>query len=122
MSIHCRRFIEFLLIEHCNHAGRENGHLQATYDQLVEWGLPRKRIADAIREAVKRGLVKVTRQGGLYGVENRRTPSLYRLTWIGTLNPANKPTNEWKRFSSEKISRRPHGGTVEASKKAREAA
>ena len=68
-SIHCRRFVDYLMIEQGNHSGRENGRLQATYNQLVAFGIPRKRISGAIREAVERGLVEVTRKGGLYGVE-----------------------------------------------------
>ena len=122
MSIHCRRFIDFLMIDHCSHAGRENGRLQATYDQLARSSISRKRIAAAIQEAVERGLVEVTRRGGLYGAECRRTPSLYRLTWIGTVNPAGRATNEWQRFKPKKISPRPHVGTVRVPLKQREVA
>jgi hypothetical protein len=112
MSVHCRKFIDFLMIEHCNHAGRENGKLQATYDQLSASGLARKRIASAIREAVDRGLVDVTRRGGLYGAVAHRTTSRYRLTWIGTLVPACGPTNEWQRFKRKTNSPHPPVGTV----------
>lgn len=68
-SIHCRRLLDFLWIENCNHAGRENGRLQATYNQLERFGLQRRRIKGAIEEAARRGLVEVTRKGGLYGIE-----------------------------------------------------
>jgi hypothetical protein len=122
MSIHCRRFIDFLMIDHCAHAGRENGRLQATYNQLVRFGISRRHIARAIRETTDRGLVRVTRAGGLFGVESRRTPSLYRLTWIGTAYPAAQPTNEWRRYQREKISRHPHGGTAAEAIKCRKVA
>ena len=38
-SINCVRFIDFLMAEHMNHSGFENGNLIATYDQLVAWGI-----------------------------------------------------------------------------------
>ena len=122
MSHHCRKFIDFLMIEHCNHAGRENGNLQATYDQLATTGLARKRVAKAIREAEDRGLVEVTKRGGLYGVKAHRTTSRYRLTWIGTLQPASKATNEWQRFKRKINSPHPHVGTVQRAIKQRKAA
>lgn len=56
---------------------------------------------------------KVTRRGGLFGVEAHRTPSRYRLTWIGTIKPACRPTNEWKRFRQKIKSPHPHVGTEE---------
>lgn len=97
-SIHCLRFIFCLLAEHCGHAGRENGHLVATYVQLEQAGVRRQRIAAAIREAVRRGLVVVELRGGLYGVDNCRTASRYRLTWIGCIDGRRTPTNEWRKF------------------------
>ncbi len=122
MSIHCRRFVDFLMVEHCNHAGRENGKLQATYDQLVRQGIPRKRIAGAIREAVARGLVVVTRHGGLYGAVSCRTPSLYRLTWIGCIKTQSTATNEWKSITEKKIPPVPCAGTAAMRKKSRKVA
>jgi hypothetical protein len=122
MSRHCFRFVTFLAIEHCNHAGRENGRLQATYDQLRAFGINRKRIAGTIREAVQRGLVAVERKGGLFGLESHRTTSLYRLTWIGVLNPSCDATNEWRRYEPKNISRGPHAGTAATPKKLRKVA
>ena len=122
MSIHCRKFLDFLCVEHCNHAGLQNGGLQATYDQLAKAGLSRKRISNAIREADARGLVRVMRQGGLYGLDARRTTSLYRLTWIGTITPQGYATNEWKKFVKKKKFRVPHVGTVQKPEKRREVA
>lgn len=122
MSYPCRRLIDFFMIEHCNHAGLENGKLQATYDQLSRRGISRKRIAGAIREAVDRGLVVVMQRGGLYGLNSQRTTSRYRLTWIGTLHPPCTATNEWRRFKRKTISPPPHVGTVPVRSKQREVA
>jgi len=112
MTSHCRKLIDFLLVDHANNAGRENGRLQATYNQLVVAGLGRKHISRAIREAENRGLIEVMVTGGLFGADARKTASRYRLTWIGTLNPHTQRTNEWKRFKKNR-SRGPKGGTVD---------
>jgi hypothetical protein len=111
MSRYCFRFVAFLMLEYMNHAGRENGRLQATFTQLVAFGISRRKIEPAINEAVQHGLVAVERRGGLYGADQCRTTSLYRLTWIGCVNPAREATNEWKRYKRKIISPVPHGGT-----------
>lgn len=99
-SINAARFIDFLLIEHRNHAGRENGNLKATYDQLVEFGLTRSEIKAAILEAGFLGLVKVTHEGGRYAGNNQ--PSTYRLTFY-TSRDAAPATNEWKGKTAEAV-------------------
>jgi hypothetical protein len=99
MSINCRRLIDFLLIEHCGHAGLENGHLKAPYDDLVAFGIRRQSIRPTIAEAVRRGLIRITKHGGRLGIERALVPSEYRLTWIGTLKPECEGTNDWKRFT-----------------------
>lgn len=99
MSINARRLIDFLLIEHRNHAGLENGNLKAPYDQLEKAGLTRECIAAAIDEAVFLGLIRVER-GGRYAGTNR--PSTYRLTFRAAKDNA-PPTNDWKRISASRI-------------------
>ena len=51
-SINCRRLIDFLLVEHMNHAGTENGNLAAPYDHLVPWGLTRSGIRRRSRKPI----------------------------------------------------------------------
>lgn len=94
-SINCVRLIEFLIIEHRNHAGRENGNLAAPYDHLVKHGLTRSRIEAAISEAEVLGLIRVVRGGRWAGTN---VPSRFRLTFFASkdLAPA---TNEWKTVS-----------------------
>lgn len=58
-SIACARLIDFLELEHARHGGKENGRRLAPYTQLVEFGIGRRFIADAIREAEQRGLIRV---------------------------------------------------------------
>ncbi len=99
MSINTRRLIDFLEIEHRNHAGRENGSLMATYDQLSEFGLSRRTICAAIDEAEFLGLVKTVR-GGRWADTNR--PSFFRLTFYADKSEC-PATNEWKGKTKEAI-------------------
>ncbi len=98
-SINCARLIDFLMVEHMNHAGTENGNLKATYDQLAAWGLTRSEICPAIEEAGFLGLVRSMR-GGRWAGTNQ--PSIYRLTFLADRedNPA---TNDWKGKTTEAI-------------------
>ena len=99
-SVNCRKLIDFLMLEHCRHAGQENGNLMATYDQLVDYGLTRNRVAAAIWEAEKLGLIQC-RHGGRYYGSNE--PNRYTLTWIGTLHsPAFNP---WKGKNEHDVER-----------------
>ncbi len=98
-SIHCRKLLDFLELEHCHHSGQENGRLKATYSQLVGYGLSRKRIKAAIDEACSLRLLEVTHQGGKQGA------SRYRLTYYGTIqgHASTEPTNEWHRVTAKTI-------------------
>ncbi len=98
-SINCVRLIDFLLVEHMNHAGTENGNLRATYDQLEAWGLTRSEICAAIDEAGFLGLVRFER-GGRWAGTNQ--PSTYRLTFHADRED-NPPTNDWKGKTAEAI-------------------
>ena len=99
MSIHCRRFIDFLVVEHRSHAARENGNLHAPYDQLEKWGIGRRFIRDAILEAEFLGLIRYER-GGRWAMTN--APSTYRLTFY-TSHDERPPTNDWKGKTQEAI-------------------
>lgn len=99
MSINTRRLIDFLEVEHRNHAGHENGNLIATYDQLVAFGLSRSEISSAIEEAEFIGLISSVR-GGRWADTNQ--PSRYRITFYADKN-GNPATNEWKGKTMEAI-------------------
>lgn len=70
-----RRLIDFLMIEHMNHAGQRNGHLLAPRDQLETFGIGRRLITAAIKEARASGLIDVKPGIG-------RQPSTFTLTWL----------------------------------------
>ncbi len=99
-SVNCRKLIDFLMLDHCRHAGQENGNLMATYDQLVDYGLTRNCIAAAIWEAEKLGLI-LCRHGGRYHGSN--APNRYTLTWKGTLDEP--PSNVWKGKDEQDVKR-----------------
>jgi len=99
MSANTRKLIDFLLIEHSNHAGYENGRLIATHSQLAEYGLTPCLICEAIDEAESLGLIRAVR-GGRRNLSNQ--PSTFRLTWIGDRDGA-PATNEWKGVTIEDI-------------------
>ena len=92
-SINCRRFIDFLTCEHQLHAGFQNGYLLAPYDQLEAWGIGRRFIAAAIREAEQRGLVVAHRQRRLPH-QKHLPPTLYRLTFLPS-----REVNEWSQVT-----------------------
>ena len=99
MSKNTHQLIDFLMLEHSNHGGRENGNLKATHNQLASYGLTPCNICDAVDEAEALGLVRAVR-GGRRNLSNQ--PSIFRLTWIGDKHYA-PPTNEWKGVTAEGI-------------------
>jgi hypothetical protein len=55
--------MDFLMLENMRHAGTENGNLLAPYDQLVDHGIGRRLIPEAVNEAERLGLIAVQRGG-----------------------------------------------------------
>ncbi len=98
-SINTIRLVDFLCVEHMNHAGTENGNLKATYDQLVAYGLTRSEIRMAVEEAKSLGLIRFMRGGRGAGTNQ---PSTYRLTFQADRD-GNPPTNEWKGKTEDEI-------------------
>jgi hypothetical protein len=94
LTLNGRRFVDFLMIEHMNHAGTENGNLRATRRQLDHFGITTHRISEVIAEAETAGLVDCQR-GGM------RVATTYRLTFYA-LPDGTPPTNRWKRFMAPK--------------------
>jgi len=100
LSTNARRLIDALQCEHTAHAGRENGRLIRTHEQLREYGLTSDCIREAIDEAEFLGLVRCQRDGRYNGSNQ---PSLYRLTFYADRD-GNPATNDWKRVTQEQIS------------------
>jgi hypothetical protein len=98
-SLHCRRLIDFLMLEHLAHGGMENGGLVAPYRQLAKFGIHGRRISGAIAEAVALGLLD--RERGLR-LANGNKPSKYRLTFLASRDHA-PATNVWRHTTGESI-------------------
>jgi hypothetical protein len=93
--INTRRVVDRLMLEHMAHAGTMNGKLVCTYDDFEKWGVGQQgRVAQAIRDAVERGLVVVTEKGKASSGE-RRWPNKYALGWFPTHDGA-AALNRWK--------------------------
>ena len=95
MSFNARKMIDFLCLDHMSHAGRENGRLMATYDQLEAYGLTRGLVSYAIDELVAFGFLKTSPR-------LRRIATTYQLTFYGTYEHF-PPTNDWQRITAEKV-------------------
>lgn len=88
LSIHARRLIDFLLIEHMSHGGRDNGRLLAPRQQLIAFGIHPAFISEAIDKTEHVGLIDCKRGTG-------RSPNVYGLTWLPR-GPGEPPTHRWR--------------------------
>ena len=89
-----------LMVEHCNHAGKENGRLAVSWDAFQAAGLHRSVIGQTLDEVTRLGFVRVVEEGrrGYGAALGRRTT--YRLTFAGVVGDnSGLPTNEWATIS-----------------------
>lgn len=100
-SINARRFIDFLLLEHMAHGGKENGRLKAPYRQLEQFGIGRRHVTPAISEAEALGLA-TCRRGGM------RVPTEYAVTWL-PLHDNTPPTDQWREFQAPQPTAKANG-------------
>jgi hypothetical protein len=92
MGINERRIIELLMISHMAHAGKENGRLGATFNQIVAFGVARSEIRKSIDRLEELGLVERT-------VREHRVMTRFRLTFLPARREDNTfapPGDEWK--------------------------
>jgi hypothetical protein len=97
LSINARRLLDFLMIEHMRHGGKQNGFLQAPRRQLWDFGISAHFISDAIAEVERAGLVDCKRGIG-------RRPSTYSLTWL-PLHDGAEPSYRWRVASAKQHSK-----------------
>jgi hypothetical protein len=83
-------------VELAHHGGNDNGRLPVTFDQFVEYGLPRSAIAPAIRELEALGFIKVTERGRGGNAEYRRPNRFYLKfsNWRGA--KSQPPTHDYR--------------------------
>jgi hypothetical protein len=98
MGIKERRVIDFLMLEHLRHGGKDNGQLKATHRQLLDLGFNRKSVGTVLANLEERGLIGCIK-GGM------RVATLFRLTWLPTFGwDVNGklgellPGHEWQSF------------------------
>ncbi len=99
LSLSARRVLDRVEIELAHHGGTNNGRLPVTFDDFEAYGIDRHAIAPAIREDVALGFLEITERGRAGNAEFR-SPSLYRLTYVGGWRKADQPTHEWRRIDT----------------------
>jgi hypothetical protein len=99
LSLSARRLLDRIEIEHAHHGGADNGRLPVTYDDFEYYGIDRHSIGPAIREAVALGFLEVTERGRA-GNREFRSPSRYRLTYLGAGRRSDQATHEWRRIDT----------------------
>jgi hypothetical protein len=95
LSLSAHRALCRIEIEHCHHAGRENGRLPVTYMDFVAYGVSKHAVAPAIRELEALGFIEVTERGR-GGNAEYRIPNKFRLTYRPTSSAPYAETNEWR--------------------------
>lgn len=105
-SILVDKLLQFLFIEHLNHAGTENGNLLATYKQLSSFGIGKQYINLTIQEAEELGLIVCER--GMRANVCDSYPNKFRITLFKHKEKDafgnivyKAPTKEWKRITEQ---------------------
>jgi hypothetical protein len=91
------RVLSRIEVEHCLHAGTENGNLPVTFQNFIDYGMDRHSIGPAIRECVALGFIEITKKGSA-GNREFRAPNVFRLTYVPTKDTA--PTHEWRQIET----------------------
>ena len=97
LSLTGHRILARILIEHCDHAGKDNGALPVTHQQFRQFGIHDHAVGPGIREVVALGLTEITRRGRASNAEFR-SPTLYRVTFLRT--SSTEATNEWAKIGT----------------------
>ena len=99
ISIHGRRCLDRLIVEHLNEGRVQNGRLIVTQSQFQKCNIRRQNIAAAIDELTYFGLVKVKRGRSGTGTAH---PNLYTLTFQADYD-GYPPTNDWQKVTEEHV-------------------
>lgn len=96
LGINARRILDFLMVEHASHAGRENGNLAAPYQQLAAWGVTLEDARKGLEELYATGFVELIHRGQRQAGGGE--PSRYALTWLPTMVGSDSeapPSQRW---------------------------
>lgn len=97
LSASALRALQRILREHSAHAGKENGRLKITHNDFVRVNVHKDSVANAIKELVFKGLIRIEQKGR--GGRWTPAPTLFRLTFIGDFEGA-PATNEWMKVDA----------------------
>jgi hypothetical protein len=97
LSLSAHRVLDRIEIELAQHGSQDNGGLPVTYDDFEHYGIHRRCIAPAIREAVALKFVEITKPGRAGNAEHR-APNLFRLTYRHT--KGEEPSHDWRRIAT----------------------
>jgi hypothetical protein len=92
--------IEIELAKHGTRVRQFNGRLPVTYKQFVEYGVPRRLIAPALRELVAQGFLQIT-QIGCGGNAEFKQMNLYRITYRPAEGAPGDGSHEWRLISDD---------------------
>jgi len=99
MPLCARRALDRIMLENMAHAGKANGDLIVTFDDLMRSGVGgRSGAARAIRILEALGLIDVTIQGHR-SFGGAHLPSRYALTWLPR-SDGRPATNRWRRIGT----------------------
>ena len=129
LSIHARRALDRVIVEHWHQGGKENGRLKITWSNFQKFGVSRRYVGIALDELIAAGFLQNTIPGRRAHGADKGEPAQYALTWLPIIEPGNlipapdnwrkpqpKPKRAIKIFSpsshSEPVSGS-HGGTGE---------
>jgi hypothetical protein len=104
LSIHARRCLDRIMVEHMDHGGQENGRLKVTWGDFARFGVERHEIGPALKELVAVGLIEIESLGrAIVWGKSKGTPAQYRLSHLPVSEPNNfRPaSNQWKRFEED---------------------
>jgi hypothetical protein len=99
-----RAVVDRVQVEHCQHAGTQNGKLPVTYDDFEEFGARRRSIKFGIMAAEALGWIDITEQG-CAGAGDTRRAARYALTWVDRHNGTPR-TDRWREIATLADARR----------------
>jgi hypothetical protein len=99
LSLSAHRALSRIEIEFAHHGGNDNGKLPVTYDDFVDYGMPRATVGPALAELEALGIIVITEHGKMARASEYRRPNLFLLA----TRPAQgerEPLNKWRRFKT----------------------
>lgn len=96
-----------ILTEHGRHAGKENGRLIVTYQNFVDYGIPRSRVRPALNELHHAGIIRFCDPEDRYKNTVGRPPNVFRLTFLAVIDPSGTDvtaaTNDFKKATADSV-------------------